>query len=240
MGLALLPLAWLDPAEHFGWWRVLLLTHGFCAATQDVAIDALAINTVPSDERGRINGYTQAGVLAGRSLFGGGSLLLAGTLGKPGMILALVGAMVGGGLCWVGRLADRYGNVRVVAWSLLWFCLSILALAAADFAGAMPGWARLSLLGLMYVGVGRFTASSYSMFMNLTDARLGGTQFSAFMGATNGCESWLAATGGRIVAGAGYPAAFVALRVASLLTLPLLRWLRRAEKGESGLLRNVG
>lgn len=314
MGLALLPLAWLDPAEHFGWWRVLLLTHGFCAATQDVAIDALAINTVPSDERGRINGYMQAGMLAGRSLFGGGILLLAGPLGKPGMILALVGAvwgtlalvlmtrapetvgsrrtleefknalkaaarrrttwlglafaltgaagfeaagalagpylvdrglpqetiglffgvivvgaMVGGGLLG-GRLADRYGNVRVVAWSLGWFCASIMALAAADFAGAMPVWARLGLLGSMYVGVGLFTASSYSMFMNLTDARLGGTQFSAFMGATNGCESWAAATGGRIVAGAGYPVAFVALSAASLLTLPLLRWLRRAEK----------
>lgn len=318
MGLALLPLAWLDPVEHFGWWRALLLLHGFCAATQDVAIDALAIGTVPAAERGRINGSMQAGMLAGRSVFGGGLLLVASGLGQAGMILALVAAiwgtllvvllarepetagprrtwadfvaalraaarrrttwlglafaltgaagfeaagalagpylvdrgvatetigwffglavvvaMVGGGL-WGGRLADRFGHARVVAWSTLWFCASILVLAAVDAGGGAPPWAGLLLLGSMYVGVGLFTASSYSMFMNLTDARLGGTQFSAFMAATNGCESWSAATGGRLAAGAGYPAAFLVLSLASLLALPLVRLLRRARPDGTG------
>lgn len=312
MGLTLLPLAWLAPAEHLDWWRILLLAHGFCAATQDVAIDALAIKCVPGAERGRINGYMQAGMLAGRSCFGGGLLLLAGMLGTTGMIFALVvaiwgtltlvllvrepvaggprrtladftaalwaaagrrttwlglafaltgaagfeaagalagpylvdrgvpqetigwffgviviGAMVGGGLLG-GRLADRVGHLRMVGWSVGWFCASLALLAVWDGGANAPTWARLLLLASMYVGVGLFTASSYSMFMNLTDARLGGTQFSTFMAATNGCESWSAAVGGRVAASAGYPTAFLALSAASLLALPLLRLIRRA------------
>ncbi len=84
----------------------------------------------------------------------------------------------------------------------------------------------------MYFFIGLFTASSYALFMDLTDARLGGTQFSAFMSATNGCESWSAWAGGRIVGpGHHYAAAFLIMCGASLLSLPLLRWLAK----ESGL-----
>ncbi len=77
-----------------------------------------------------------------------------------------------------------------------------------------------------------FTASSYALFMDLTDARLGGTQFSAFMSATNGCESWSAWAGGRIVGPGNYAAAFLAMAAASLLGLPLLKWLAR-ERGRA-------
>ncbi len=311
MGLTLVPLLWLEPVAHLQWWKILLLAHGFCAATQDVAIDALAIKSVPHAERGQLNGVMQAGMLAGRSLFGGGVLLLLSVLGRNGMVCALiaaiwgtllvvllvrepssphaqrtwrdffnaaklaaqrrstwlglafaltgaagfeaagalagpylvdrgvsaetigwffgigvVGAMVGGGLIG-GRLADRYGATRVVAWSLIGFCASISALALADAILDVPLALRLGLLVAMYGGVGMFTAASYALFMNLTDARLGGTQFSAFMAATNGCESWSAATGGRLAASAGYPTAFIALSVVSLASLPLLWRLRR-------------
>jgi MFS family permease len=90
MGLALLPLIWLDPVDHFRWWIVLLLIHAFCAATQDVAIDALAINLVPESQRGALNGCMQAGMLVGRSLFGGGALLVVSVWGKQWVIIALI------------------------------------------------------------------------------------------------------------------------------------------------------
>ena len=51
MGLTLLPLLWLDPVSRFEAWRVLLVLHAVAAATQDVAIDALAINSVPVESR---------------------------------------------------------------------------------------------------------------------------------------------------------------------------------------------
>ncbi len=90
MGATLLPLIWLHPVGQFQWWSVLLLLHAFCAATQDVAIDALAINLVPEHQRGSLNGCMQAGMLVGRSAFGGGALLVASVSGIAWVIVALV------------------------------------------------------------------------------------------------------------------------------------------------------
>jgi len=315
MGLTLLPLIWLDPVEHFSWWGTLLLLHAFCAATQDVAIDALAINAVPESQRGTLNGCMQAGMLVGRSLFGGGALLVVSVWGKQWVILALIAciwttllcllgtrepaeigslqdrladfrrhlslavrrrttwlglafaltaaagfeatgqlagpflvdrgvpdktigvffgavvfATVAGGLIG-GQLSDRWGRVRAVAIFLIGFVIMIAGLALSDLAMVNPktpvllGW-----LAGMYFFIGLFTAASYALFMDLTDARLGGTQFSAFMAATNGCESGSAWAAGRIVGGANYATAFLALSAVSLLSLPLLKRLAKAHE----------
>lgn len=308
MGLAILPLIWLDPAEHFSTWRALLLIHAFSAATQDVAIDALAINDVAPAERGFLNGCMQAGMLTGRSVFGGGALLVASWLGREWMLAALVawvwmamgalalvdepaaprtqardrarafgdafrgafrsplvwlgiafalvsaaafeatgqlagpflvdrgvpparigvffgvfvvGATLVGGLVG-GRLSDRWGRGPSVAVFLAGFVAAVVALAAADLAGA--GAAPLmAILTAMYFFIGLFTAASYALYMDLTDPRVAGTQFSTFMAATNGCESWSAFAGGRLAAGAGYPASFLTMSAVSLLSLLLLR-----------------
>jgi PAT family beta-lactamase induction signal transducer AmpG len=90
MGLTLIPLVWLDPATEFAWWRLLLLAHAIAAATQDVAIDALAINVVPQRERGMLNGCMQAGMLIGRSAFGAGALLVAASAGREWILVALI------------------------------------------------------------------------------------------------------------------------------------------------------
>ena len=90
MAATLVPLVWLDPVASFDSWRLLLLMHAVAAATQDVAIDALVIGTAPPQERGRLNGAMQAGMLVGRSLFGGGVLLVGTTFGTSGIIVALI------------------------------------------------------------------------------------------------------------------------------------------------------
>ncbi len=90
MAVTLVPLVWLDPVQHFDTWRLLLLLHGISAATQDVAIDALVIGATPPHERGRLNGAMQAGMLVGRSVFGGAVLLVATTWGTAGILSALI------------------------------------------------------------------------------------------------------------------------------------------------------
>jgi len=311
MGVTLLPLVWLDPVEHFQWWAVLLLSHAFCAATQDVAIDALAISIVPERQRGMLNGCMQAGMLVGRSLFGGGALLAASVGGRHWVLLALIaciwttlfvvvfvdepaerigtrsrlmefrghlqaalrrratwlglafalsaaagfeatgqlagpflvdrgvnekaigvffgiavaGATLVGGLTG-GKLSDRIGHLRAAGLFLAGFVTMIVGLAIWDLASPEPPAAvLLGWLTGMYFFIGLFTAASYALFMDLTDVRLGGTQFSAFMSATNGCESWSAWAGGRLVGLGGYPAAFLALSAVSLLSVPLLNQL---------------
>lgn len=313
MGLTLLPLIWLDPLRHFSWWGGLLFLHAFCAATQDVAIDALAINLVPESDRGLLNGCMQSGMLVGRSVFGGGAILAISIWGKEWVIgtliaciwlttlallgakepdenlgfkkrinefkihlstafrrrttwlglafgltaaagfeatgqlagpflidrgvsdktigiffgVAVVGVTLAGGLVG-GKLSDRWGRIRSVALFLVGFVLMIVGLAASDFLLATPSPAILmGWLVAMYFFIGLFTASSYALFMDLTDSKLGGTQFSAFMSSTNGCESWSAAAGGRIAASGGYASAFLIMSLLSLLSLPLLKLLAK-------------
>lgn len=319
MGLSILPLIWLDPVSQFDWWRGLLVLHAFMAATQDVAIDALAINVVPDSERGNLNGSMQAGMLLGRSLFGGGAVLAAtwfgrewilgalvasiwstltvllfvhepdhlidakrsfseftrrvlaaarrratwlglgfaltgaaafesaGQLAGPFLVdrgvspraigaffgIAAVAATVIGGLVG-GRVSDRWGRVRSVAAFLLGFVTMIALLAVLDLANsAVPNVAFVALLTGMYFFIGLFTAASYALFMDLTDPRMGGTQFSTFMAATNGCESWSGWTGGQLAGRANYGASFLVMCVVSLFSLPLLRRLARSLSASS-------
>ncbi|HEX6322111.1 MAG TPA: MFS transporter, partial [Vicinamibacterales bacterium] len=262
MGLTLLPLLWIDPVARFDVWRLLLLLHACAAATQDVAVDALAINAVAPAERGRLNGAMQAGMLGGRSVFGGGALVAAAWFGWSWIVILLVAwiwitlaivlmvtppapamsqrvpgefsrglaAALRRGTTWIGlafaltsaaafeatgqlagpflvdrgvasstiglffgvivvaamlvgglvggRLSDRWGRRRSVAIFLGGFVSTILLLAGWDAAGLAGPAVLLGLLGVMYFFVGLFIAASYALFMDLTDPRVGGTQFS--------------------------------------------------------------
>ncbi|MCF3651393.1 MFS transporter [Synoicihabitans lomoniglobus] len=306
MGLALLPLVFIDPAEAFGWWFFLLLTHAVFAATQDVAIDALAVVAVEPHERGRLNAAMQVGMLAGRSVLGGGAIVLAsrggwplvmgaliaavwislvvlltqvdepgrdetepkrkfgrtlravlsrrttwfglgfallagagfeatGALAGPLLVdlgvptettgwffaLPVVAAMAIGGIVG-GRWADRGPRPRRVGQALIGLSAAVMAVGLAIHLGA-AGTTVMLWLGMVYLGIGCFTASSYALFMDLTDRRLGATQFSTFMAATNGCEAWAAGTAGYAVASLGYGPALMVMAVVGLAGLWFLR-----------------
>jgi MFS family permease len=307
MAATLVPLVWLDPVTHFDTWRLLLLAHAVSAATQDVAIDALVIGTAPPQERGRLNGAMQAGMLLGRSLFGGGVLLVGATFGTSGIIVALiawicvplllislvrepvrvsvpgvaavpmraalsavfrlrstwiglafgltgaaafeatgqlagpflvdrgvasttigvffsvyvVAATLTGGLVG-GWLSDRWGRTRALRVFLIVMVATVAALGWIDLRGGASPALLITLLVTMYFTVGLFTVASYAFFMDLTHPRLGATQFTTFMAATNGCESWSAWAGGTIVAASGYGWAFLIMAGVSLLALGLL------------------
>ncbi len=78
---------------------LLLCSHGFFAALQDICIDALAIRNIPEDETGKINGIMQAGMLVGRSLFGGAGVFIAYQFGIDMLVYFLISSV------WVSLIA---------------------------------------------------------------------------------------------------------------------------------------
>ncbi len=316
MGIALLPLLMLDFQTQLNLLVGFLFVHAVFAATQDAAIDAFAISVVPSHERGSLNGWMQFGMLLGRSLLGGGVLLieahdemritvplLIGATWMSSVLLALtpdprtsrptpgpfrqrafefrermrgilagkntwlmllfagmsgaafesVGAVAGpflldqgfskadvgaffsipsvlgmmSGALVGGFIADRIERRTAVAATLVFMVLTVLGLAAVTGAGTEGQQVLLLLLlGLLYVSIGMFTATSYTLFMDTTEPHLGATQFSTFMGATNGCEAWSAYAVGKLQGASGYSMAFLFMAAVSLLSLPILRFIR--------------
>lgn len=106
MALALVPLLLLEPATQFRWIVLCLLVHSLAAATQDVAIDGLAITTTPVERRGDLNAWMQAGMLLGRSLFGGVALMVAARLDPRAVPAGLI-VVIAGTLALLGSARER-------------------------------------------------------------------------------------------------------------------------------------
>ena len=90
MGLALLPLTSIDFVDGYQVLFACLIAHAVFAATQDVAIDALAIRSVPADELGGISGVMQAGMTLGRAATAAAVPLLLETVSQAVAVLAIV------------------------------------------------------------------------------------------------------------------------------------------------------
>ncbi|MCV2362717.1 MFS transporter [Paucibacter sp. DJ1R-11] len=67
--------------EQLALFTIILLVHNSFAAMQDVAIDALACNTLHEDERGLANGLMFAGAAVGQAVGGSGVLFLMAYIG---------------------------------------------------------------------------------------------------------------------------------------------------------------
>lgn len=312
MGLALVPLLFISPATNLTYWIICLIIHSLAAATQDVAIDAMVINNIESTERGILNGYMQAGMLTGRSVFGGGALIMIPSLGLNIVMLLLIICVVITMILLLfvkepeftkqteSRTKEVFTNLKTAfsnknTWIVLFFALT--SAAAFEVAGGLAGpfltdlkvseakvgffflvpvvlsmllggliggrfsdrhnrnrSVRTFLIGFvacvfllgsfqllkissdptpyyilytaMYFFVGMFTTSSYALFMDQTNPKIGATQFSTYMAATNGCESWTVWAAGKITGTAGYSYAFLVMGIISLLSLFLLKKIR--------------
>ncbi len=72
---------------------LLIIVHNIFGATQDVAIDALAISVLQEDERGTANGFMFAGAYAGQAIGGSGVLYLSGVVPFRTTYLFVMGAI---------------------------------------------------------------------------------------------------------------------------------------------------
>lgn len=138
-----------------------------------------------------------------------------------GALIAMIVGALGGG--WA---ADRFGNARAIRAFVILAVLVILATSAAAWHAAAGQAAVITGLLGVYVCAGLLTASAYALFMQLTDPKLGATQFSAYMGAINACEAWSGFAAGQLAERFDYPVAFASVALVSLLALPLLGRIR--------------
>ncbi len=88
----------VDPAADLKLLTVLIVIHNLFAATQDIAIDALAVQVLPEDERGTANGFMFGASYLGQAIGGSGAIWLAGAFGFRatfpfvcGLILLILG-----------------------------------------------------------------------------------------------------------------------------------------------------
>lgn len=79
----------LDVSRNFQWLLVFIIVHNLFAATQDVAIDSLAVSTLEPDERSRGNGFMFGGQYAGIALGGAGAISLFGVIGFEATVLVM-------------------------------------------------------------------------------------------------------------------------------------------------------
>jgi PAT family beta-lactamase induction signal transducer AmpG len=82
--VTLLACTGLDLPAQLGLLTGVLLIHNSFGAMQDVAIDALAVNTLQADERGLANGVMFAGAALGSAVGGSGVLFLMPVIGLKG------------------------------------------------------------------------------------------------------------------------------------------------------------
>ncbi|HTJ04136.1 MAG TPA: MFS transporter [Caldimonas sp.] len=66
----------VDFVGQIGLFTAVIFLHNAFGATQDVAIDALAVSVLPEDERGSANGFMFAGASIGQTIGGSGVLFL--------------------------------------------------------------------------------------------------------------------------------------------------------------------
>jgi PAT family beta-lactamase induction signal transducer AmpG len=82
-----------DPASQLGLVTLLIVVHNVFSATQDIAIDALAVRVVPEKELGTANGFMFAAAYVGQAIGGSGALFVAGKLGYDAAFLFMLGAL---------------------------------------------------------------------------------------------------------------------------------------------------
>lgn len=94
MALTLLLAIGVDFRTQFYLFTAIILVHNVFAATMDVAIDALAVSTLPPDERGAANGLMFAGAYLGNALGGSGVLFLMPYVPTSTTFLLVVGVIL--------------------------------------------------------------------------------------------------------------------------------------------------
>ena len=165
MMLTLLAALPVDFAASIALFTSLIFVHNIFAATQDVAIDALAVQVLPANERGTANGFMFAGQSVGQAIGGGGILLISSMMSFQSTYLIAVG-IIGMILVLSFRLRE---DASVIPWSAA-SVTSPFARVAADIAAFVRAAGR-AFIGTRAAAVGLLFASlplgAYALSLSL-------------------------------------------------------------------------
>lgn len=153
MTVSLLAAMPVDMAGHLGLFTALIVVVNVFSATQDVAIDALACDILPPDERGLASGFMFAGQAIGIALGGGGVLFLTSHMPFRSTFLIVAAAIVLIGIFVSWRL--REGN------------------ASAHSLTTPGGGAAAPVLGSVAVRLNEFVRATWRAFAGSRSASLG-------------------------------------------------------------------
>jgi MFS family permease len=153
MTVSLLAAMPVDMAGHLGLFTALIIVVNVFSATQDVAIDALACDVLPADERGLASGFMFAGQAIGIAFGGGGVLFLTSHMPFRSTFLLVAAAIVLIGIFVSWRL--REGS------------------ASANGAAAPASGAPAPVLGSVAVRLVEFVRATWRAFASSRAASLG-------------------------------------------------------------------
>jgi PAT family beta-lactamase induction signal transducer AmpG len=94
MIITLLVTAMVDFKENFRLLMAMIVLNNLFCATQDVAIDSLAVSTLKPNERGRGNGFMFAGQYLGIALGGGAAVFVYGLFGFEAALAYISGLLL--------------------------------------------------------------------------------------------------------------------------------------------------
>jgi len=84
----------INIVTELGLFTLIILCHNAFGATQDVAVDALAVNVLPEGERGLANGFMFAGASIGQAIGGSGVLFLTAVVPFNSTYFFVIGAIL--------------------------------------------------------------------------------------------------------------------------------------------------
>lgn len=105
--VTLLLMALADFEQNYELLVAIVILNNFFCATNDVAIDSLAVGILPESERGRGNGFMFGGQSLGIALGGGGAIFVFGLFGFNFALGYVAGALA---LCWLFAFLFIYDN----------------------------------------------------------------------------------------------------------------------------------
>jgi len=105
----------IDYVAQLGLFTALIFLHNAFGATQDVAIDALAVNVLPEHERGVANGFMFAGASIGQAVGGAGVLFLTAVMPFSSTYIFVAGVILLVTIFVVLPLKEPKGPPRVAS-----------------------------------------------------------------------------------------------------------------------------